>query len=185
MKNILKLGLTLAIFAVVSCTLLALVNNWTAPKIAAHKAEKTAAGLKVVFPAADSFEEVAVANKKSGSTTIDAVYYALKGGEKTGYVVKATGATYDKATLLIGVDTNKKVSGLVFLEITDSPGFGQNAKEAGYKTSKGTTFYGQFSGLDASNGLVMNQDFEAISGATITSRGVETIVNDALKAISK
>ena len=34
MKDILKLGLTLAVFAVVSCVSLALVNSLTAPVIA-------------------------------------------------------------------------------------------------------------------------------------------------------
>ena len=55
MKQILKLGLTLAAFAVVSCLALAVVNNFTAPVIEKNNAAKTSAGLTVVFPQADSF----------------------------------------------------------------------------------------------------------------------------------
>ncbi|MCQ2598079.1 MAG: FMN-binding protein [Treponema sp.] len=175
MKEILKLGLVLSIFAVVSCFALAVVNNFTAPRIAAHKAANTAAGLKVVFAGADSFEPVSGFETSVGSTTIMEVYTAVKGGEKVGTVVKATGPTYDKVVMLIACDTNKKITGVKFLENTDSPGFGQKASEE--------AFYGQFAGIDGSKPVVMGTDFEAISGATITSKGVETIINNALGVI--
>ena len=178
MKDFLKillLGLTLAIFAVVSCFALAVVNNFTSPVIAAHKAEKTALGLKVVFPEADSFEEVKDFPTKSGSTEIMEVYTAIKNGEKAGTIIKATGATYDKVVMLVGTDTNKKITGVMFLENTDSPGFGQKASEE--------SFYGQFKGIDGTKPLVMGSDFEAISGATITSKGIETIINNVLEVI--
>lgn len=175
MKEILKLGFVLSVFAVVSCFALAVVNNFTAPKIAAHKAEKTAQGLRIVFPDADSFEEVTDFEKKAGSTEIMEVYSVIKGGVKTGTVVKATGPTYDKVVMLIGCDVNKKISGVVFLENTDSPGFGQKASEE--------AFYGQFAGIDGSKPVVMGTDFDAISGATITSKGVETIINNAMGVI--
>ncbi len=175
MKEILKLGLVLSIFAVVSCFALAVVNNFTAPRIAAHKASNTAAGLKVVFTEADKFEPVSDFEPTVGTTTIMEVYSALKGGEKVGTVVKATGPTYDKVVMLIACDTNKKITGVKFLENTDSPGFGQKASEE--------AFYGQFAGVDGSKPVVMGTDFEAISGATITSKGVETIINNALGVI--
>jgi len=175
MKEILKLGLVLSIFAVVSCFALAVVNNFTAPRIAANKASNTAAGLKVVFTGADKFEPVTDFEKTVGSTTIMEVYTAMKNGEKAGTVVKATGPTYDKVVMLIAVDADKKITGVKFLENTDSPGFGQKASEP--------EFYNQFTGLDGSKPVVLGTDFEAISGATITSKGVEAIINNALEVI--
>ena len=50
MKEMFKLGLSLAIFASVACVCLALVNNVTAPAIAAAKERELNAGLAVVFP---------------------------------------------------------------------------------------------------------------------------------------
>ena len=175
MKEILKLGFVLSVFAVVSCFALAVVNNLTAPRIAAHKASQTAAGLKVVFTGADSFEAVTDFEKSVESTTIMEVYNAMKNGEKAGTVVKATGPTYDKVVMLIAWDNNKKITGVKFLENTDSPGFGQKASEE--------SFYGQFTGVDGSKPVVMGTDFEAISGATITSKGIEKIINNALGGI--
>ena len=48
MKEMLKLGLTLAIFAAVACVALAFVNNLTAPTIAKVEQEKANAGMKTV-----------------------------------------------------------------------------------------------------------------------------------------
>ena len=49
MKNMLKLGLSLAIYASVACVCLSLVNMVTAPAIAAAKERELNAGLAVVF----------------------------------------------------------------------------------------------------------------------------------------
>lgn len=182
MKQILKLGLTLAVFAVVSCFALAVVNNFTAPVIEKNNAEKTAAGLIVVFPEADGFVE-AKADRNINSTTINGVWLAKKGNDVLGGVAKVTGPTYDKSTILAGFDKNMKMTGVVFLETSDSPGFGQNAKDPSYKTSTGKTFYGQFEGVDASNGVAPGKNFEALSGATITSNGVAALINDAAVAV--
>lgn len=182
MKQILKLGLTLAAFAVVSCLALAVVNNFTAPVIEKNNAAKTSAALTVVFPQADSFESV-TAEKSINSTTIDGVWLAKNGDAVLGGIAKVTGPTYDKATILVGFDKNMKISGVVILEISDSPGFGQNAKDSSYKTSSGKTFYEQFAGVDASKTVVSGTDFEAISGATITSVGIAALINDAAAAV--
>ena len=47
-----------------------------------------------------------------------------------GVVVEATGPTYDKALILVGVDISYAVTGTTILELTDTPGFGQKAKKA-------------------------------------------------------
>ncbi|MCQ2578905.1 MAG: FMN-binding protein [Treponema sp.] len=182
MKQILKLGLTLAAFAVVSCLALAVVNNFTAPVIEKNNAAKTSAGLTVVFPEADSFESVN-AEKSINKTTIEGVWLAKKGDTVLGGVAKVTGPTYDKSTILTGFDKNMKISGVVILETSDSPGFGQNAKDPSYKTSTGKTFYGQFEGVDAKNGVEAGKNFEALSGATITSNGIAALINDAAAAV--
>ena len=51
--SIVKLGLILAVYAAVSCAVLAVVNNVTAPKIAVNKIEKANKAMKEVFEAAE------------------------------------------------------------------------------------------------------------------------------------
>jgi len=177
--SMIKLGLILAAYAVASCFCLAIVNNITAPVIAQHQADKVSVILKVVFKDADSFSPVTDFTNEGGTATIDALYLAKKGDKVTGAVTQITGATYDKATILVGQDLNGNVTGVQFLELSDSPGFGQKAKDPSYKTSAGKTFYEQFAGKKASDGFKPGETFEAVSGATITSKGVGVLLTEA------
>ena len=174
MKEMLKLGLVLACFAAVACVALALVNNLTAPTIAKVESEKANAGMKAVFADADYFMDAeGFTSTVINGVTIDKVCFAYKNDAKIGVVVQATGSTYDKATILVGINMDKVVTGLTFLSITDTPGFGQKAAEP--------TFYEQFAGKDAAGSFVPGTDFDGISGATITTNGVANIITEATK----
>ncbi len=184
MKQALKLGFTLALYAAVSCFALAIVNNFTAPVIEQHAKEKEAAALKMIFPDADDFAAITDFEKPASSTSIESFYKVMKGGNVLGYAAKCSGPTYDTTTLIAGFAPDMTVSGVHILSTTDSPGFGQKAADPGYSNSKGKTFYGQFAGLNASSPLSLGSDFEAISGATITSRSIGAIINDAALTVS-
>jgi len=174
MKEMLKLGLVLAAFAAVACVALAFVNNLTAPTIAKVEAEKANAGMKAVFEGADYFMDAEGFSATTiNGVTIDKVCYAYKNDAKIGVVIQATGSTYDKATILVGIDTDKVITGVTFLSITDTPGFGQKAAEP--------TFYEQFAGISATSAFVPGTDFDGISGATITTNGVAKIISEAAK----
>ena len=173
MKNILKLGFTLAAYATVACVSLAFVYNVTAPAIERVKQEKAGAGMKIVFEQADSFVPVQNFERDAANPiAINALYTAEKGGKTIGAVVEAAGATYDKATMLIGLDLNRTITGVQFLSLTDTPGFGQRANEP--------EFLNQFTGLNAENTLEAGKDFDGLSGASITTKGVTNIVNYAV-----
>ena len=173
MKNILKLGFTLAAYATVACVSLAFVYNVTAPAIERVKQEKAGAGMKIVFEQADSFVPVQNFERDSANPiAINALYTAEKGGKVLGAVVEAAGATYDKATMLIGLDLNRTITGIQFLSLTDTPGFGQRANEP--------EFLNQFKNLNAEKTLEAGKDFDGLSGATITTKGVTNIVNYAV-----
>lgn len=185
-KGMILLGLILAAYAVASCTILAVVNNITAPKIEQNRIEKTNTMLKELFPEAVSFKQVTDFDApKSKSTKVDALYVAF-GNENAvlGGAAQVTGSTYDTATIITAIDTKGIVKGLKFLENTDSPGFGQKASDEKFTLSSGKTFYGQFEGMDSSKGFICGETFDAISGATITSKGVGNLVTTATSTIS-
>jgi electron transport complex protein RnfG len=185
MKEALKLGVILALYAAAACFALALVNNVTAPEIERRALEKESQALKMIFPDADGFEKIAAYDKQSGSATIESFYSAKKDGQVFGYAVKASGPTYDTTTLVAGFGSDLKIAGVHILQTTDSPGFGQKAADPNYKNSKGTTFYGQFAGVDASAPLVLGNDYEAISGATITSNTMGELISNAAETVKK
>lgn len=180
-----RLGLTLAIFAAVSCTVLAFVNNFTSPKIIQNRINKANAAIKTVFTDAEVFEPVYDFGKSSISTiTIESLYVAKKGNSVLGAVAQVSGPTYDTAKIIVGLDVNGLVTGVQFLELTDSPGFGLKANDPTFKLSNGQTFYDQFKGKKAKDGFVAGETFDAISGATITSVGVADLISEGTKVIS-
>ena len=173
MKDILKLGLVLAAFSVVSCVSLALVNSITAPVIAEKKLSGSAAAMKKIFADAAKFEPVEAVSGQNSDVTIRSVNLAKSAdGALLGAVVEAEGPTYDRAVILVGVDTSFAVKGTEILELYDSPGFGQRAKEDGYMD--------QYKGKTPSDAFAVGDDVVALSGASISSKGIAAIVKTAV-----
>ena len=179
--SMIKLGLILAAYAVASCTMLAVVNSFTGPVIAANQQRKANAAMLTVLPQAEDFKDVDAARwgtVPSGSTTVESVKLATAGGAVIGGVIQISGPTYDHAAIMIGMDTQGTVTGVQFLENTDSPGFGSKASDPNFTLPNGKTFYGQFTGKKIADGFVAGETFDAISGATITSKGVANLLSD-------
>lgn len=178
MKQMIKLALILMAYTAVACVGLAFVNNFTAPAIAENEKAELNNGLKNVFVDADAFEPVTdfQVGTKDG-INLEALYLAKSGDTILGCVIRASGATYDKATILAGVDTNGKMTSIQFLTLTDTPGFGQKAAEP--------PFADQFKGKAVTDAFEVKADIQVISGATITSVGVAKILKVATSAASE
>lgn len=175
MKQMLKLSFTLAAYTVAACAALAVVYNFTAPVIKEVKLKKTRAALQKIFPDADDFEEIS-SKLPAGQDKIkfQNAYLAKNGGKAAGLTVTASGATYAYASILIGINLNGTVKTIEFLELTDTPGLGSRAAEE--------PFIGQFTGKSFSDAFIPGADITAISGATITSKGVSAIIKAGMEA---
>ncbi|MDD5810637.1 MAG: FMN-binding protein [Treponema sp.] len=186
MKNIIKLGLILGLFAVVSCALLAVVNNFTAPVIKKLEAEKEQQALKMVLPSASQYiaadsETVNAAIASSGinlgSTVISGIFKAVdENNETIGYAANITGPTFETSTILLGMDTDMTITGINILKTTDTPG---SQKMKDYKTSKASSnksFTEQFAGVKPFESFEDGKDYETISGATLSSAGISNMI---------
>ncbi|MDR1747505.1 MAG: FMN-binding protein [Spirochaetaceae bacterium] len=172
MKEMLKLGFILAAYAVVSCVGLAFVYRATAPAIEAAKSREINASLNDIFPDAADFTLVENGNfDNSQPVKIQQAYLAQRDGTVHGLVIQAVGPTYASSTILVGVDMNRRVTGIKFVEMTDSAGIGTRAMEP--------KFYNQFTDKSVDDAYSVGSDVDNISGATITSRGVANIVKFA------
>lgn len=187
MKEMIKLGLTLAIYAVISCTVLAVVNNFTAPKIAQNQVEKVNQAMASFFPGDGyTFESVSDYDSASvGTIKIENMIIAKKDGKAVGGAAQVNGPTYDQATILVGMKADGTITGLQFLKNTDSPGFGLKANDPTFTLSNGKTFFGQFEGKNAKDGFKAGETFDAISGATITSNGVANLLAEGTASLLK
>lgn len=187
MKEMIKLGLTLAIYAVISCTVLAVVNNFTAPKIAQNQENKVNQAMASFFPGDGyTFESVSDYDAASvGTIKIENMIIAKKDGKAVGGAAQVNGPTYDQATILVGMKADGTITGLQFLKNTDSPGFGLKANDPTFTLSNGKTFFGQFEGKNAKDGFKLGETFDAISGATITSNGVANLLAEGTGSLLK
>jgi electron transport complex protein RnfG len=181
--EILKLGLTLMLYATVACVGLAFVYSGTKTVIEQRSQADLEAALKELFPDADSFGDLGGAiQSPDASVSFGAQYRVLQGGGVVGAAITATGSSYGgPVTTLVGVDAGGKISGVKIMEISDTPGLGANASSPKYFVDKaaGITFYGQFTGKSAADPFEVMKDVIAITAATISSRSISVIVKNA------
>lgn len=161
------LVVVLFLICLVTALLLGLTNMITAPYIRANEWKTTQEAMNAVLPA-DSYDEV---EYTGGDATVDAVY---KAGD-AGYVVQVSPATSfsGNLTIMVGVDANLACTGISITSTGETSGLGSNASRP--------TFANQFVGKSGTVAVTKDGgDINAITGATITSRGVCEAVNSAI-----
>lgn len=186
MKGITRLGFVLAAFAAAACVALAVVNTVTEEKIAEQARLQLEQSLKGLFPDADSFEDIsAQVTSADANVKFDVAYVAKAAGIALGAAVKAHGPSYGgDAAVLVGVKTDKTLSGARILDLKDTPGLGANAVNPSYFVDKSAkkTFPDQFTGKALSDGFEVKKDVVAISASTITSKALTRLVKTAADA---
>lgn len=165
-----RLVLVLFVIAAVTALLLGLTNYITHDRIEAIKAEKTAAAMQEVLPAA-SYSDV-------DYTGGDSRVLGVQKGSDGGYVVSVkVPGSQDMIEMLVGVDAAGKVSGVAIVEMAETAGLGAKAEDAAWRA--------QFVGADGA--VAVDKDggeIDALTGATVTSRAVADGVNAALDAVN-
>lgn len=116
---------------------------------------------------------------------IGTIYKALSlEGDLQGYVVESTtkeGYGGD-IVLYVGVTTDGTVSGVSILDISETPGLGMNAE---------AVLVPQFKGVQTESftytktGSTAEDEIDAISGATITTKAVVNAVNGAVRVVTE
>ena len=116
-----------------------------------------------------------------GKVTINDAKEALDAsGNQIGYLITSTSAeSYGgNVQIAVGITNEGELTGIGFLSISDTPGLGMRAKEPDFKD--------QFIGKKAENlevtktGASADNQIEAISGATITSKAVTNATDAAI-----
>ncbi|HKM33721.1 MAG TPA: RnfABCDGE type electron transport complex subunit G [Lachnospiraceae bacterium] len=184
-------GILLAI-TIIAGLALGFVYELTKEPIAYQEALKVQNACKEVFNIADSFEEVEqdvdAATRASSvmdtatenSVKLGTIYKALsKDASLLGYVIEVTSTEgYNgNIEMMMGITMDGTLNGISLLSISETPGLGMRAQEV---------LVPQFSGKTVSvftytqTGAITDDQIDAISGATITTKAVTNAINTGL-----
>lgn len=186
MKEIVKLGIILLIICFISTALLAIVKEITEPKILEQRKMAAEQSRKDVLPAAEAFEALSEGDLKElqvTDATITEVYIGKKGNEIVGFFVKAMPSGYSGSfEVLTGIDAEGNIVKVKMGANKETPGLGTVAG--------GEKFTSQYIGKGNQGVLELiktpdasETQITAITGATISSRGMTNGVNSAIAAV--
>ena len=189
-KYIIKLTVTLFVTCVIVAGLLGLVNMVTKDKIAAINWENTQTAMKAVVADPDNTEfsealentDAMSAAAKAAGGTLDSVYEVLVGGENAGYAIKVVASgSQGNIEMMVGVDAEGVVTGVSIVDNSETSGIGSKVM-SNEPLSSGVGVLDQFQGKSAAadGTLTVGKNVDAISGATVSSKGVTAGVNAAL-----
>lgn len=182
--SIIKPTLVLVVVCIIISGSLAWVNGMTKDVITENAEIEKEAFRTQVLQAADSFTEV---NQKGISDAVKSVYAGYSGNQLTGYVMDVATKGYGgDISMTVGVDVEGQVTGVIIGSNNETPGLGSKATMP--------DFTGQFTGVNLEDALnaglqVVKQnkkaanEIQAVSGATISSRGITSGVQAALEAV--
>lgn len=174
-KTILIPTVSLFVICAVSTVLLALTNNVTAPMIADLAAKTAAETRQTVLSGAKSFSDVKTATMRG---TDYAWYAGLDGDTIVGYVFTTQSKGYGGAVeIMTGIDQKGAVTGVQTLILNETAGLGMNAKNESFRSQ----FKGKSGKIKVAKSNPGDDEIQALTGATITSKAVADAVNLALE----
>ena len=181
-KYIIKLTVTLLLTCMVVAGLLGWVNSITKDKIAAITWEKTVAAMQKVIEADDFSDAMELTDDMTAAATaqggtLAAVY------QPVGYAinVEASGSQ-GTISMMVGIDMDGAVTGVSIVTNSETSGIGSKVM-SNEPLTNGTRVLDQFIGKSAADGVLsVGSNVDAITGATVSTKGVTTGVNAALAA---
>jgi len=176
MNYILRPAATLLITAVIVVAALSVVYNLTLEPIEKQKQKTQEAAIRDVMPGTAGFREVQI--DKTGDIT--AVFECAAGGTIAGYAVQLSPEGYSgKIELIVGISAaDGKISGMRIMKHSETPGLGALAvKEKFYRQYDNRAL----SPLSVTRTSPGENDIQAITSATITTRAVTNAVNEAVE----
>jgi electron transport complex protein RnfG len=192
-KSIVHDALVLFLITLIAGLALGAANAVTSGPIAQAEEKEKEETYQSVFTDASEFTEVdglddliaqteaGLAEQGFGNVTVNNALVAKDAsGKELGYVVVATSGDGYKGDIevAVGITEDKKITGIGFVSIDETPGLGMKAKDPEFKD--------QFNDKDADTLELVKTDptadnqIKAISGATYSSRATTAAVNTAV-----
>ena len=174
MNNAIRMVLVLVVVGTLSGGMLAGVYNYASPLIEENAEKALKEAIYKVLPEAASYNEL----KK------DKLYEGInRKGDIIGYAFIAEGTGYQgNIKIIAAIDTKfRRLKGMEVLESSETPGLGAKIAEESFK--------GQFRGLYVLPEITFSRDgdneIQAITGATISTKSIVDILNKEIARLRK
>ncbi|MBN1634316.1 MAG: FMN-binding protein [Ignavibacteria bacterium] len=178
MKTVIRMFIVLTFIGLISGGLLSIISNWANPLIAVNKQKATENAIFLVHPEGKSYEKISV-----NEMELYKVFNQQK--EKIGYAFVYEGNGFQgKVRIMTGILPDlSKITSIEILEQTETPGLGTKILES--------PFDDYFNGLNSAGSIgwvkegtaPKDNEVVAITGATISSKAVVTIINEGLNKL--
>ncbi len=178
MKDMMKITLSLVAIFVAAGLIMGVTYKFTSPiKFKAEKREKEEA-LKEMAPSAT--DPITPSGTWSEHGKKFEYYAATTSGRPVAYIASTAGKGYSSfIQMLVSLGTDMKINDVKVLSMNETPGLGDQVLEK--------NFLEQFKGKSLSQIVLIKgetkENIQAISGATISSRGVTNGVKDAVQTL--
>ena len=183
-KFVARIAGVLLVISLVTSALLGVVNGVTKGPIEEINAEKTRVAMNAVVTVENATyepvaltDELAAAASAMGGKLTD-LYEVYDGSALMGYAVKVEASgSQGTIVMMVGVDADMAVTGVSIVSNSETSGIGSKvmANENGVLD--------QFKGMSGAGSLEVGKNVDAISGATVSSKGVTRGVNTALSVV--
>lgn len=186
MKDKIRSGLTLGIYALLSVALIGVTNELTRGYIKAETDRKLTAELSSMLPGVPYDNNIAgtcrlIRDERLGDDAFHELYVAKKGSEVTGYIFHYfTHKGYSgDIELLTGTDRDGTVRRVQVLKHQETPGLGDQVEES--KSDWLKSFKDKNLGNAVFKVRKDGGDFDSFTGATITPRAITEAVGGLLE----
>lgn len=175
--ELLRIAFSLLIICTVVSAVVSTVYAFTHEKYLQNLLEQKQNAISSLFDGA----QVECEPLPTEGTQVEELYRVLSNGSIVGYCanVKSSGFGGD-INMMIAISPDGSMRGVKIVSMSETPGLGSRTGEEEYLSQYANqTFYGSHN----HEPLVLGEDIDAISGATISSRAVLSGVNTALDAL--
>lgn len=177
MKENFKLGGILLIITMIAGIVLGFANDLTKEAII-ENSKVSKEDLSYIMPEAQGIQDMDIELDAEGN--VKEIYEAVNGNDVVGYVLKVTSKGFHGAVdFVVGISKDDKVSGIKVLAHSETPGLGAKISEDKFTSrfkDKPATGYLEVVKVTPNK----DNEVEAISGATTSSKASVNAVNEAI-----
>ncbi len=183
MNNTAKIIIVLTIITIISGGVLAVLDSYTRPRIEAYQAKLRNEAISAVLPPGVKIKTI----KKDDMT----FYKASKNGQDVGYAFQVSGGGYQsQIVIMVGVSPDfSEILGTKIIAQVETPGLGTKIENDPTNKDNSGWFMKQFKGVRTVPEITYvknakpsrDNEIEAITGATISSKSVVAIMNKGIE----